>query len=257
MTEQTLFRLRVRYVKQGRLRYLGHLEVLHTIERIIRRAQLPYAVTQGFSPHMRAGFCAALPVGTASACEWYDVFLTELVSVDEAFARLRAASPADLAPVEVGYVDVRAAALTAFITCATYEVKLWLANPATSEDAVREALDAIRAQGTLPYLRGKKEKTLDLTRTLAGYGLVQPSEGELGDYPCAYVLTLDTRMDNDGALRPEVLVGALNNYLAGTPGAPIHSTGIQDLAQIPRYEVTRTAQYTLDDEGRPLSPLPA
>lgn len=53
MSEQTLFRLRVRYVKQGRLRYLGHLEVLHTIERIIRRAQLPYAVTQGFSPHMR------------------------------------------------------------------------------------------------------------------------------------------------------------------------------------------------------------
>lgn len=254
MTEQTLFRLRVRYVKQGRLRYLGHLEVLHTIERIIRRAQLPYAVTQGFSPHMRAGFCAALPVGTASTCEWYDVFLTELVPVEEAFARLRAASPTDLAPVEVGYVDVRAAALTAFITCATYEVKLWLANPEVGEDAVREALDAIRAQGTLPYLRGKKEKTLDLTRTLAGYQVSAPSGEGASDSP-ACVLTLDTRMDNDGALRPEVLIGALNNHLAGTPDAPIHSTGIQDLAQIPRYEVTRTAQYALDDEAHPLSPL--
>lgn len=45
----TLFRLRVRYGKRDRLKYLGHLEVIHTIERIVRRAGLPYAVTQGFS----------------------------------------------------------------------------------------------------------------------------------------------------------------------------------------------------------------
>ena len=62
-------------------------------------------------------------------------------------------------------------------------------------------------------------------------------------------------MDNDGALRPEVLVGALNNYLDGTPDAPIHSTGTQHLARIPRYEVTRTAQYALSDEGAHLDPL--
>ncbi len=141
MTEQLLFRLRVRYVKQGRLRYLGHLEVLHTIERVVRRAGLPYAVTQGFSPHMRAGFSAALPVGTASSCEWFDVFLTELVPVTEALERLRAAAPADLAPQEAGYVDVRADALTAFITCAEYRVALFPRRDAAGEAA---ALDAPR-----------------------------------------------------------------------------------------------------------------
>lgn len=61
----SLFRLRVRYGKRDRLKYLGHLEVIHTIERIVRRAGLPYAVTQGFSPHMRVGFSSALPVGSA------------------------------------------------------------------------------------------------------------------------------------------------------------------------------------------------
>ena len=39
----SLFRLRVRYGKRDRLKYLGHLEVIHTIERIVRRAGLPYA----------------------------------------------------------------------------------------------------------------------------------------------------------------------------------------------------------------------
>ena len=58
----SLFRLRVRYGKRDRLKYLGHLEVIHTIERIVRRAGLPYAVTQGFSPHMR--------VASLRRCRW-------------------------------------------------------------------------------------------------------------------------------------------------------------------------------------------
>ena len=53
----------------------------------MRRAGLPYAVTQGFSPHMRVGFSSALPVGTSSTCEWYDLFMTEFVALDEAFGR--------------------------------------------------------------------------------------------------------------------------------------------------------------------------
>ena len=101
----SLFRLRVRYGKRDRLKYLGHLEVIHTIERIVRRAGLPYAVTQGFSPHMRVGFSSALPVGTSSTCEWYDLFMTEFVGLDEAFERLAVASPADLAPIEAAYID--------------------------------------------------------------------------------------------------------------------------------------------------------
>lgn len=250
MTEQTLFRLRVRYAKRGRLRYLGHLEVLHTIERIVRRARLPYAVTQGFSPHMRAGFSAALPVGTASTCEWYDIFLVELVPTHEALERLRIASPRDLAPIEAGYVDVRAEALTAFITCASYRIVLHMAPRAMEPRVVRRALDAVCSRPSIAYLRGKKEKALDLTRTLAGYDLEELGAG-------AFALILDTRMSNDGALRPEVLVGALNNELADAPEAPIHSTGIQNLELIPRYEVTRTAQYGLDEAGAPAYPLPA
>ncbi|MDY2776935.1 MAG: TIGR03936 family radical SAM-associated protein, partial [Collinsella sp.] len=102
---QPLFRLRVEYVKQGRLAYLGHLEVLHTIERIVRRARMPYAVTQGFSPHMRVAFSSALPVGTSSRSEWFDLHLTELVKPDEALERLRGASPVDLRPTRCAYID--------------------------------------------------------------------------------------------------------------------------------------------------------
>lgn len=245
---QSLFRLRVRYVKQGRLRYLGHLEVLHTIERVVRRAQLPYAVTQGFSPHMRAGFSSALPVGTASRCEWFDIFLTELVPTSDALARLRAAAPRDLAPADAGYVDVRAAALTAFITCATYTVELQFNNPAPALDIVQTTLDDLRAQGGIDFLRGQKQKHLDLSHTLAAATLELVDERTMR-------LTLDTRMDNDGALRPEVLIAALDVHLAGTPDIPIQSTGVQRLARIDRYQVERIDQYALDRDGNRKDPL--
>ena len=193
----SLFRLRVRYGKRDRLKYLGHLEVIHTIERIVRRAGLPYAVTQGFSPHMRVGFSSALPVGTSSTCEWYDLFMTEFVALDEAFGRLAAASPADLAPIEAAYIDVRTPALTAQLTA--------------------------------------------------------------GERPDHLVLMLDTHADNEGSMRPEILLSAADVLLQGlTPGvdAPIVSTGMQDLVTICSYDVERQNQACEDDEGRLVSPIP-
>ena len=52
MPDPNLFRLRMTFCKQGRLAMLSHLEVARALERAVRRAGLPFAVSQGFSPHM-------------------------------------------------------------------------------------------------------------------------------------------------------------------------------------------------------------
>ena len=260
MSETALpFRLRVRYAKRGRLIYLGHLEVIHTIERIVRRAGLPYAVTQGFSPRMKAGFTSALPVGTGSTCEWYDLFLTDHVDAGEALRRLAAATPADLAPCEAAYVDARTPALTAQITRVTYRVALTpLAGLPLDARAVERALEVIRASGSISYLRGRKEKVLDLDRTLAGLSVKGIEDG-------AVSIELDTRCDNEGALRPEILLAALDRALlgggageadgGGAEEGPIVSTGIQDARAFARYDVTRCAQLIALDDGSLVDPL--
>ena len=53
MADPRLFRLRVTFHETGRLAMLSHLELARALERAVRRAQLPFAVSQGFSPHMR------------------------------------------------------------------------------------------------------------------------------------------------------------------------------------------------------------
>lgn len=244
------FRLRARYIKHGRLAYLGHLELAHTIERIVRRAGLPYAVTQGFSPHMRVGFTSALPVGTSSDAEYFDVFLTDYVPAPDALSRLVAASPADLAPQELRYLDVRTPALTAEITRAAYRVELIGAGADVDAQAVRSALSGIVEAGSIPYVRSGKAKTLDVASTLAGHTVEQTEPG-------AVALDLDTRISNDGALRPEILIAALDRALCRGREfeGPIVSTGVQHLHAFSRYSVCRTAQYVEDADGSLLSPL--
>lgn len=245
--QQTLFRLRVRYGKRGRLAYLGHLEVMHTIERIVRRAGLAYAVTQGFSPRMRAGFSSALPVGTSSTCEWYDLFLTRLVPAREALARLQEASPEELAPDLAAYIAVRAPALTAQITRVRYRVELSGARGDVDLRDVESALAAVVNRERIPYARGKKDKVLDLGKLLVSTEVREAGPGRIE-------LDIDSRCDNEGALRPEILIAALDRELLASRD-PIVSTGIQALEAFDRYAVERTAQLIEDDDGRLLEPL--
>ena len=48
MADPRLFRLRVTFHETGRLAMLSHLELARALERAVRRAQLPFAVSQGF-----------------------------------------------------------------------------------------------------------------------------------------------------------------------------------------------------------------
>ena len=200
-----LNRLRVRYGKDGRLAYLGHLEVIATIERSVRRAHLPFSVGNGFARRMRVQFSQALPVGAASTCECYDLYLNERVEADRALELLRACTPSALVPVEASYVGGRLPALEAWLTRSHWQVRLFGAGEGFTPQALDEALCALREVGEIHFMRGDKPRTLALGPTLLGWE-VRASEGE-GGFD-AIDLTLDTRSSNLGALRPAVLMEA-------------------------------------------------
>ncbi len=246
MSNEPSCRLRVRYVKRGRLKYLGHLEVLHTVERIVRRAGLPYAVTQGFSPHMKLGFSSALPVGTSSACEWYDLFMNERVDTAECLKRLGAASPHDLEPVECGYIDVYAPALTACLSDIGYCVRFMSKTGVElSVPSLLDAAETVRELHVLEYARGKKSKKLDLDHTLLKVEIKAKEDG-------AFEMVLSTHADNEGSMRPELLVAAMDRVLAGraeTLATDPVATGVQHLACFEKFEVERIWQREESDSA--------
>ena len=158
-TKAELARLRVEYEKDERLAYLGHLEVIATVERCVRRAGLPFSIGNGFARRMRLQFSGALPVGASSACEYYDIRLTERVDAREALGLLRAATPPALAPTRAAYVPGADPALEAWLDRSSWEVEL-VASPVGAA-RIERAVESLRARGTLTDLRGAREKTVD------------------------------------------------------------------------------------------------
>lgn len=266
MADPELFRLRTRYRETGRLRYLSHLELLRAMERTIRRAGLPYAVTQGFSPRIKAAYCPALPVGVGSYDEWFDLWLREPVPVEECLASLRRAAPFDLEPQECAYVDRRSPSLSAALTLATWEVevserpgeasRLGIAGPRVpSPSELAEAFERVFGTGEITYLRDGKPKTVGLEGKIARAPEVSALKGVPG---VRAVLT--TRSSNEGALRPDVLMGAVLGQLAETyavcgelgaqeAGGALSWTGCM------RTSIMRTAQHLEGKDGTWVRPI--
>jgi radical SAM-linked protein len=66
---------RLRFAKIGRAAFLGHLDLVRLIARSLRRADLPLAMTRGFSPKPRLVFGPALGLGVPSLGELMDIDL--------------------------------------------------------------------------------------------------------------------------------------------------------------------------------------
>lgn len=216
------YRLRVAYGKLGRLRWLSHLEVVHSLERIVRRATLPHAVTQGFSPHLKAAYGPALPVGTAGEREYFDVWLREYTGAADVLRLLRDASPEELAPSHAAYVGNDAPSLTAALTIGQYRVEL--DRREISAEQAQAALDSVLSTGELEVEHRGKTKVFDLARSIPKDVCVS----EMGD---EVAVDLTVRMGPQGSLRPETLIRAAA-MTAGIDVSAVRTTRRDTLVEV-------------------------
>ena len=63
------------YSKFGEGAWFSHLDTVRILERAVRRAGLDVVYTRGYNPHIRISTVRALPLGLASACEWFTLRL--------------------------------------------------------------------------------------------------------------------------------------------------------------------------------------
>jgi radical SAM-linked protein len=89
-------RIRITFIKQGALRYTGHLDLHRLWERAARRAGLPLAYSQGFHPQPKMNMAAALPLGFSSRCEVMDMRLERDMSLEDLPTRLNETLPSGL-----------------------------------------------------------------------------------------------------------------------------------------------------------------
>ncbi|HEY1443948.1 MAG TPA: TIGR03936 family radical SAM-associated protein [Acidimicrobiales bacterium] len=99
-------RLRLRFSKEGKIRFTSHRDVARMWERAFRRSGLPVAYSQGFVPHPLVSFGLALPTGCESDGEYLDVRLGPAPPGETPVAQL----PAALSAVLPDGIEVQVAA---------------------------------------------------------------------------------------------------------------------------------------------------
>jgi len=111
--------------KTGMARFFSHLDLQRTLERVIRRAGVPIAFTQGFSPHMKISYASALATGTSSEGEFVDIELAEEIAPEAFLAAVNAHSPAGLRMLEARVLpQAKSDSLTSLLTAAEYRLTL-------------------------------------------------------------------------------------------------------------------------------------
>lgn len=189
--DNRVFRLRVTYGKCGRLAMLSHLEVTHALERIVRRAKLPFALSQGFSPHMKIAFGSALPVGVGGLHEVFDIQLTDYIAPAKVLERLQAAAPEFLMPESCVYIEPKAPAASVAYPYSLYDAAF--ACPVVGLDYPAQ----------IEVVRKKKQKTLVVADFLVGLPSLE------GEHVIFQLKSGDT-----GSLRPDVFLDSCEIALA-------------------------------------------
>src|SRR5437667_8214695 len=114
-------KVRIRFRKDGDLRFVSHHDLMRSFERMLRRAGLPFHSTNGFNPKPRLIFALSLPLGVVGCAELAELELDSIVAPGEIHERLAAQAPAGLSILHVERVDRKASAQ---VRCVRYHVDL-------------------------------------------------------------------------------------------------------------------------------------
>ena len=139
---QTKLFLRFKFIKQGSLQYISHLDLVRTMHKVIVRSKLPLWYTEGFNPKPKMIFAAPLSIGTESNCEFMDIRMSEYIDPEEAMARINANMTHEMQVVEAYYPESKFTDLKwmsyriSMVTTGVDEALVKLCNDSLSMDAV-------------------------------------------------------------------------------------------------------------------------
>ena len=193
-------RLRVTFGRGPEIKYITHLDLMRFWERSFRRAGLPLAYSEGFSPHPQISLAAPLPVGVTSTAELMDIFLTERLEPDQAKQMMQQQLAPGLGIDNVSEVGLNLPSIQSQIRAAEYRIEL----PDEVDVAQLEArVRGLMTRDSVPWQhqREREIRSYDL-RPLVWDLSVVLSEGRAW-------LTMRLQADNSATGRPEQVSAAL------------------------------------------------
>ncbi len=235
-------RVRVRYAKRGRLRFASVRDFQRALERALRRADIPVAYSQGFSPHPRISYMNAVPTGVASEAEYVEIALHTRCEPSEVAQALDACLPAGLDVVAVAEA-APGQALGEVLTGPGAASEWLLRFPDMAAPRLAEALERLLARDSVPVPRVTKSgrTVVDVRAALVRAHVRGAEPDEAGLAATCAILQVVVRHGTPSVRPDDVLAGLLDTAGLAPPVPPV---------------ATRLAQGPLDEQtGSVVDPL--
>ena len=192
---------RIRFSKIGKIKYVGHLDVLNIFQRAIKRAKLPIAYSKGFNPHQLMGFAIPLPLGMESVAEYLDIQLDSKLEPEEIKTRLNKTMPIGMEILNVVEMEEGQKSGASIVESGDYKITL---DKSISKEDIEKFLaqDEILVE-KISKKRGKEVlKTVDIKEDILDLKISNDKE---------LLATISTGSAKN--LKPEVLINRIYNFL--------------------------------------------
>src|SRR5262245_44602201 len=177
-------RIRIRYAKRGPLRFTSHRDFARAFERAVRRAGVPIAYSQGFTPHPKISYVGASPTGVASEAEYLELGLQSPVDPEDLRLALDAALSPGLDVLAVVIAD-DGPPLADRIDASRWRVEL----PGVPVDRARQAVAAFMeaAEAQVERMTKQGRRRFDARAAVVAITVDAPlvKPAATGEQPCA------------------------------------------------------------------------
>lgn len=184
--------VRIIFAKTGRAKYVSHLDLVRTMTRAVRRADIPLWYTEGFNRHPYLTFAAPLSLGYEGLRESMDIRLEEDMDYSELVSRLNAVLPEGIHAVAADEIAAKAKDLTS----AVYRIEMqcpmeWVKELLSSSEILVEK-----------RTKKKTMKTMDIYPYFAS-----ASVEDAGENHCIMMVTLPCGSAEN--INPALFISAL------------------------------------------------
>lgn len=154
----------IKFTKESEIKFVGHLDLMRTIQRMMKRSGLPVEYSKGFNPHINLSIAQPLSVGVYSGGDYFDAPLMEDIDEDAVKAALNSVAPPGIKILEVSKIkdepNKKVFKSMAAIDAASYRIRMRY----TDAGQLEKEMDALLKKNDWTILKKSKsgEKEVDI-----------------------------------------------------------------------------------------------
>ena len=212
-----MFKARMKFAKEGRAKYISHLDLMHTMQRSMARCQMPLWFTEGFNQHAYVSVALPLSTGYSGECEFLDFNITAPAVPENAVEALNDVFPEGLRAIEI-YPLEDGGMKVGTIAWSQYRIT-WGFEGSVPAGFAREVEGLFRRPTVEIVKRSKRgEKTVNMKELMRDLDIKEGAD--------EVTAVVTTAAGNDN-MSPEYLTKAIRQYL-------------------PQYEIPFTAYHRMN-----------